>query len=64
MKIYELINILQECNQEAEVVPSVDLSWDSSGKIRHLGSRQRDGITILPEDTKSRQSAKEIELVI
>ena len=54
MKIYELIEMLQECNQEANVIATVDLSWKSDIKT----------IQINPQDIESRRTAKEIELVL
>jgi hypothetical protein len=54
MKVYELINMLQECNQMATIITTVDLSWEPGEK----------DIKIIPQDIESRRSAKEIELVL
>jgi len=52
MKIYELIELLQQCNQEATIKVMLDLP------------RVAGGVLVLPEDEKLRQTATEIMLVV
>lgn len=56
MKIYELIELLQNCNQEATIKIMLDLSL-SSTPTRHE-------IFVLPEDQSLQQTATEIQLII